>query len=52
MTKTILVRDWRKMETAFEPTSTTGKIKKDENGNLWLWVAGGKRITAKRYIIK
>lgn len=50
MTKTILVRDWRKMEIIAEPDAEHGRRKKDSEGNVWEWVAGGKRITAKKVV--
>ena len=49
MTKTILVRDWEKMEIVARPNTEHGMIKKNENGEVWEWKSGGKRVTAKRY---
>ncbi len=44
---TITKAEWESMKTISEATKTTGKIKA-RNGSKYEWVAGGKRITAKK----
>lgn len=46
-TKTILVRDWKKMETVSAPTATKGMIKKDRDGSHWEWVRANKRVEVR-----
>lgn len=46
--KKFLIRDWRKMEVHSDATETRAAIRKDEDGRLWEWADGGKRIKAKR----
>jgi len=48
MIKVFTVKQWRTMEVHAEPTKTTAQIRKDEYGNKWAWMSGGKRVTAKR----
>jgi hypothetical protein len=46
-TITFTKSQWQSMETVAEATSTAGKIKR-HNGSKYEWVAGGKRVTAKK----
>lgn len=36
------------MAIVSNPTTTRGVIRKDQSGNLWEWVEGGKRVTAEK----
>jgi hypothetical protein len=46
-TTTFTKSQWQAMQTVAEATNTTGKIK-SHNGSKYEWVAGGKRVTAKK----
>jgi hypothetical protein len=49
-TKVFKKSDWDQLETHTEATATTGKLKRDADGNLWEWKEGGKRVKAQRVI--
>jgi len=49
MKATIITKaEWLRYEVVSEPTAMRGKVKRDASGNCWEWLAGGKRVTAKR----
>ncbi len=47
--RTILIRDWQAMPEHAAPNTEHGHQRIDiEDGSIWEWVKGGKRIKAKR----
>lgn len=47
-TKTLKPTEWRDLAVYSEATETEGKVRVDEDGVLWRWAGGGKRIKVER----
>lgn len=47
-TKTITKAEWASMEPVSAPTATTGATRRDVDGDVWVWVSAGKRVTIRR----
>jgi hypothetical protein len=47
-TKTITKTEWASMELVSAPTATIGEIRRDADGDAWVWVSSGKRVTMRR----
>lgn len=40
-------KQWEGMPTVTEPDALHGRIKSDDDGNLWEWVRSGLRVDVK-----
>lgn len=48
MKRQFKLSDWRSWPIMFDRTETAGIIRRDPQGNLWLWLGAGKRVEARQ----
>jgi len=44
----ITIKTWTSWEVARAATEAQGVVKRDPEGTLWAWQAGGKRVEVRR----